>query len=75
MAVYYCESCDTYMDNDYHPCEEWIGGLLVCPDCFEELTAEYYEWAEELESEDYRKPKVPFDKSQHFDPETGELKR
>lgn len=40
MGMYYCNNCDNYIDNDYHPCEEWIGDL-VCPSCYEDLVAEY----------------------------------
>jgi hypothetical protein len=36
--MYYCEQCDNYIDNDYHPCEvdprDPKGLTLVCPDCF-----------------------------------------
>lgn len=29
MAMYYCRSCDNWLDNDYHPMEAGE----VCPDC------------------------------------------
>jgi DNA-directed RNA polymerase subunit RPC12/RpoP len=39
MAVYKCFECDSFVDNDYHPCEEHPSETneLVCPDCFIEL--------------------------------------
>lgn len=54
MAVYYCHSCDRYRDDDWHPMEE--GG--ICPECKVE--------AEEREGEDYRKPRIPFDRNQRL---------
>ena len=35
MSIYYCQHCDRYVDNDWHPCEE-IDGQPVCPRCIEE---------------------------------------
>ena len=32
MAVYYCHSCDNYLDGDYHPMEE----SELCPECHAE---------------------------------------
>ena len=39
MAVYRCEECQEWMDNDYCPCAEHptIKNGLVCPDCADEL--------------------------------------
>ena len=39
MAVYYCQECDSYVDDDWHPCQE-VKGELVCPDCYEEMQEE-----------------------------------
>jgi|AOAMet_66_BLW_10_1038536.scaffolds.fasta_scaffold16278_2 hypothetical protein len=39
MAVYRCQECDSYVDNDYNPCEV-VKGELVCPDCYEEMQTE-----------------------------------
>lgn len=39
MAVYFCQECDCYLDNDWYPCEV-IKGQLVCPDCYEEKLEE-----------------------------------
>jgi hypothetical protein len=41
VAVYMCCVCDSFVDNDYFPCEEHssVEGL-VCPDCFVELPEE-----------------------------------
>lgn len=33
MAMYYCEGCDRYIDDDWHPME--ISEL--CPDCHENV--------------------------------------
>jgi uncharacterized Zn ribbon protein len=65
MAMYYCHHCDNMLDNDYHPGEEDPRNELelICPECL----LEWQERAEEdLHDEDYRKPKIPFDKTQHF---------
>lgn len=32
MAIYYCEGCDKYVDDDWHPMEE----SELCPDCHNE---------------------------------------
>ncbi len=46
MAVYRCNLCDSFIDDDYHPCEEdprqGYEHELVCEDCFIELTEEEY---------------------------------
>jgi hypothetical protein len=44
MSVYLCAVCDSFVDNDWHPCTEMslrednpsVKGL-VCPECFVEL--------------------------------------
>ena len=35
MSIYYCDKCDSPVDNDYHPCSEFPEGSsrLICPDC------------------------------------------
>lgn len=35
MAMYYCKSCDNYIDDDYHPCVQHPSQPLelICPDC------------------------------------------
>ena len=35
MATYRCEQCDTWLDNDYHPCEQHpkYEDELICPEC------------------------------------------
>ena len=35
MAVYYCNECDRYLDDDYHPCAEDPRKKLhlLCPEC------------------------------------------
>ena len=65
MAIYYCHHCDQYVDDDYHPGEEDPENELelICPECLLELQEEA---EEDLHDEDYRKPKIPFDKTQHF---------
>ena len=41
MAVYMCNKCGQWMDDDYHPCSQDVrtpSGLdLVCPDCEAEI--------------------------------------
>ena len=39
MAVYRCEECDTWKDNDYHPCEQHPTheNELICPACMVEM--------------------------------------
>ena len=41
MAMYKCNKCDEWMDDDYHPCAQDVrtpSGLdLVCPDCEAEI--------------------------------------
>jgi len=32
VAMYRCEGCDRFKDDDYHPLEE-IDGRLLCPGC------------------------------------------
>mgnify|MGYP000465844178 CR=1 FL=1 len=63
MAVYYCHHCGNYIDDDWNPGEEHpdYPGDLTCPDCMDTLAEEA---EEELNGEDYRKPKIPFDKGQ-----------
>lgn len=38
MSIYYCLSCDNYIDNDYHPCvlHPTRPAELLCPTCAEE---------------------------------------
>ena len=36
MAVYVCDECGEYIDNDYDPMEE-VGSQLVCTACAVEL--------------------------------------
>ncbi len=36
MAMYICEECDSWMDDDYNPMEDFQG-KCVCPDCSVEL--------------------------------------
>ena len=65
MAMYYCHHCGNYIDDDWHPGEEDPTSAydLICPDCLERLQEEA---EEELHSEDYRTPRVPFDKHQRL---------
>ena len=39
MAVYHCYQCDTWLDNDYHPCDQHPKheNELICPECLIEL--------------------------------------
>jgi hypothetical protein len=32
MAIYYCEECDKYINDDYNPGTD-VNGELVCEDC------------------------------------------
>ena len=35
MSVYYCESCDQYIDGDYNPCcEHPKSKSCICEDCY-----------------------------------------
>lgn len=38
MAIYYCQECDNYIDDDYHPCVPHPSKPLelLCPTCAEE---------------------------------------
>lgn len=43
MAIYYCNHCDNYIDDDWHPGEpdpESDSFDMICPDCLEK-------WGEE----------------------------
>ncbi len=63
MAIYRCNLCDNFIDNDYHPCAEdprqGQGHELVCEDCLVDLE-------EEVNGEDYRKPRVSFTRGQQI---------
>ena len=39
MAIYICEQCQDYKDDDYDPCED-VNGENVCTDCAVELEEE-----------------------------------
>lgn len=39
MAIIRCGNCDTFVDDDWNPCED-VGGELVCTDCAVELEEE-----------------------------------
>ena len=50
MAIYRCDICDQYIDDDYSPCtESLVNSELICPSCFEEEECflEYKELKEE----------------------------
>jgi hypothetical protein len=45
MAMYYCEDCDSYIDDDWHPCVPVDDDCtqLICPSCAEEREAAKHE--------------------------------
>jgi len=47
MAMYICSECDSYVDNDYHPCTEdkQVEFGLLCPECAIEREEREYEIA------------------------------
>ena len=60
MSIMYCHNCDTHIDTDWHEMFEYKGEE-VCMDCLHQLEEEA---EEEINGEDYVKPRVPFDKAQ-----------
>jgi len=59
MAMYYCHDCDKLLDDDYHPCTEHPQkhGEIVCPDCALEWEDRAERMEEEINGEDYIKPR------------------
>lgn len=55
MAIYLCNNCDAWVDDDWHPMEEhpWANRFeryqneVVCPECATELREEALEVARE----------------------------
>jgi len=51
MAVYECDRCNRWVDDDWHPMEELIQGDIVCPECASDpeivLDEERDEWMRE----------------------------
>ncbi|WP_299073268.1 hypothetical protein [uncultured Paraglaciecola sp.] len=43
MAIYYCQECEQYMNDDYDPCQEHPGDNchLICPYCIDEFKCRY----------------------------------
>ena len=39
MAIFRCEECDTWKDNDRFPCEQHpkYSNALICPECLIEM--------------------------------------
>ena len=39
MAIFRCEECDKWLDNDRHPCEQHpiYSNELICPECLIEM--------------------------------------
>ena len=72
MGMYYCHECGSLKDGDYNvPTESPYDDCeLVCEDCIVELEERM---EDEVNGEDYVKPRVSFDKRQRFDSETGIL--
>jgi hypothetical protein len=67
MAMAYCVVCDNYRDLDYESEGQWNDdGEYICESCVEHME-------EEVNGEDFRKPKVPFDRKQRFCNVTGRL--
>lgn len=66
MAMYRCYECESFVDDDYHPCEEHprVETELACPSCMESM-AERAE--EERNGEDFRKPRIAFSKAQRLE--------
>lgn len=42
MAMYFCNHCDTYVDNDWHPCEPDPDSENdhICPGCADNIRCE-----------------------------------
>ena len=57
MAMYRCNECDKFVDDDYHPCELDVrdpSGLgLVCPTCHADIEELIFEAHAELLVESY----------------------
>jgi len=56
MAMYMCAECDSWLDDDYYPCQEHPTSKteLICPDCLLELEERM---EEEINGEDYIPPR------------------
>ena len=53
MAMYYCDQCGNFLDDDYHPCEEHpkVYAGLMCPECFFNLQEREHDEQERAKDE------------------------
>ena len=65
MAVDYCTHCDQFKDLDYEDGYNLLYGEYICCACLEAHDIA----EEELNGEDYVKPRVPFDRDQRLQAE------